>query len=40
MTDTSTTDIGTGTKVFEASPVQGTWRRLSSPDDGRSSLEI
>jgi signal transduction protein with GAF and PtsI domain len=26
-------DIGTGTRVFEAVPVQGTWRRLSSPDD-------
>jgi len=26
-------DIGTGTRVFEATPVQGTWRRLSSPDD-------
>ena len=27
------TDIGTGTRVFEAAPVQGTWRKLSSPDD-------
>jgi len=26
-------DIGTGTRVFETAPVQGTWRRLSSPDD-------
>jgi signal transduction protein with GAF and PtsI domain len=26
-------DIGTGTKVFDAAPVRGTWRRLSSPDD-------
>src|SRR3954469_22833841 len=26
-------DIGTGTRVFAAAPVQGTWRRLSSPDD-------
>lgn len=26
-------DIGTGTRVFEAAPVRGTWRRLSSPDD-------
>jgi signal transduction protein with GAF and PtsI domain len=25
--------IGTGTRVFEAPPVQGRWRRLSSPDD-------
>ena len=25
--------IGTGTKVFEAAPVRGRWRRLSSPDD-------
>jgi signal transduction protein with GAF and PtsI domain len=27
------TDIATGTKVFAAAPVRGTWRRLSSPDD-------
>ena len=27
------TDIGTGTRVFEAAPVRGVWRRLSSPDD-------
>jgi signal transduction protein with GAF and PtsI domain len=27
------TAIGTGTKVFDAAPVRGTWRRLSSPDD-------
>jgi phosphohistidine swiveling domain-containing protein len=26
-------DIGTGTRVFEAGPVRGTWRRLTSPDD-------
>jgi signal transduction protein with GAF and PtsI domain len=26
-------DIGTGTIVFEAAPVRGRWRRLSSPDD-------
>jgi signal transduction protein with GAF and PtsI domain len=26
-------DIGTGTRVFEAAPVRGTWRRLTSPDD-------
>src|SRR5689334_12792702 len=26
-------DIGTGTRVFETAPVQGTWRRLTSPDD-------
>ena len=25
--------IGTGTNVFEAAPVRGEWRRLSSPDD-------
>jgi len=27
------TEIGQGTRVFEAAPVQGTWRRLTSPDD-------
>ena len=27
------TDIGTGTRVFEAGPVRGSWRRLTSPDD-------
>ncbi len=27
------TDIGTGTRVFAAAPVRGSWRRLSSPDD-------
>ncbi|HEV7526067.1 MAG TPA: PEP-utilizing enzyme [Acidimicrobiia bacterium] len=27
------TEIGTGTRVFAAGPVQGTWRRLTSPDD-------
>ena len=27
------TDIGTGTRVFEAAPVRGVWRRLTSPDD-------
>ena len=26
-------DVGAGTSVFEAAPVRGTWRRLSSPDD-------
>jgi signal transduction protein with GAF and PtsI domain len=26
-------DIGSGTRVFEAPPVRGSWRRLSSPDD-------
>ncbi len=26
-------DIGVGTRVFEAAPVRGAWRRLSSPDD-------
>ncbi len=26
-------DIGVGTRVFEAAPVRGSWRRLSSPDD-------
>jgi len=27
------TDIATGTRVFEAAPVRGSWRRLTSPDD-------
>jgi len=27
------TDIATGIRVFEAGPVRGSWRRLSSPDD-------
>lgn len=27
------TDIGSGTKVIDAAPVCGRWRRLSSPDD-------
>ncbi|MDP9333590.1 MAG: PEP-utilizing enzyme [Actinomycetota bacterium] len=27
------TDIGTGTRVFEAEPVRGSWRRLTTPDD-------
>jgi signal transduction protein with GAF and PtsI domain len=27
------TDIGTGTRVFEAGPVRGSWRRLTTPDD-------
>ncbi len=27
------TDIGSGTRVFAAGPVRGSWRRLSSPDD-------
>lgn len=27
------TQIGTGTKVFDAAPVRGAWRRLTSPDD-------
>src|SRR5947199_7208382 len=26
-------EIGTGTRVFEAAPVRGAWRRLTSPDD-------
>jgi signal transduction protein with GAF and PtsI domain len=26
-------EIGTGTRVFEATAVRGRWRRLSSPDD-------
>jgi signal transduction protein with GAF and PtsI domain len=26
-------EIGSGTRVFEAAPVRGVWRRLSSPDD-------
>jgi signal transduction protein with GAF and PtsI domain len=25
--------VGRGTKVFEAPPVQGEWRRLEDPDD-------
>jgi signal transduction protein with GAF and PtsI domain len=27
------TDIGTGTRVFEAGAVRGEWRKLTSPDD-------
>jgi signal transduction protein with GAF and PtsI domain len=27
------TSIGTGTKVFDAAPVRGTWRRLDTPED-------
>jgi signal transduction protein with GAF and PtsI domain len=27
------TEIGTGTRVFAAGPVRGSWRRLTSPDD-------
>ena len=27
------TDIGTGTRVFEAGAVRGRWRKLTSPDD-------
>lgn len=27
------TEIGTGTRVFVAPPVRGTWRRLTSPED-------
>jgi signal transduction protein with GAF and PtsI domain len=27
------TEIGTGTRVFEAGPVRGSWRKLTSPDD-------
>jgi signal transduction protein with GAF and PtsI domain len=27
------TEIGTGTKVFDAAPVQGTWQRLNTPAD-------
>ena len=26
-------EIGSGTRVFEAAAVRGTWRRLTSPDD-------
>jgi hypothetical protein len=26
-------DVASGTKVFDASPVRGTWRMLQSPDD-------
>ena len=25
--------LGTGTKVFDAAPVRGQWRRFASPDD-------
>ena len=25
--------VGRGTKVFDAAPVQGEWRRLEDPDD-------
>lgn len=25
--------IGSGTRVFDAAPVRGSWRRLDSPDD-------
>ena len=28
-----TESIGTGTKVFDAAPVRGIWRRLNAPDD-------
>jgi signal transduction protein with GAF and PtsI domain len=27
------TDVGSGTRVFEAGPVRGSWRKLTSPDD-------
>lgn len=27
------TEIGSGTKVFDAPAVSGTWRRLDAPDD-------
>lgn len=27
------TEIGSGTRVFEAGPVRGSWRKLTSPDD-------
>ena len=34
MTETGeTSEIATGTIVFSAAPVRGTWRRLISPDD-------
>jgi signal transduction protein with GAF and PtsI domain len=26
-------DVGTGTKVFDAAPVRGAWRRLDTPED-------
>jgi signal transduction protein with GAF and PtsI domain len=26
-------EVGRGTKVFDAAPVQGAWRRLDTPDD-------
>ncbi len=28
-----TQNFGTGTKVFDAAPVRGVWRRLNAPDD-------
>lgn len=27
------TDLGRGTKVFDAAPVRGAWRMLETPDD-------
>jgi signal transduction protein with GAF and PtsI domain len=31
--NSETSDLAVGVRVFEAQPVQGTWRRLGSPDD-------
>ena len=34
MTETDgSSEIATGTNVFNAAPVRGMWRRLTSPDD-------
>ncbi len=33
MTEPLTSEIGAGTKVFDAAPVRGRWRRLDSPID-------
>lgn len=34
------TEIGAGTKVMDAAPVRGRWRRLSSPDDVLTLMDI
>src|SRR6516162_9957269 len=33
LNQTPMRQVGTGTRVFEATAVRGRWRRLSSPDD-------
>ena len=33
LVNDSTIDLALGVRVFEAAPVRGVWRRLSSPDD-------